>query len=260
VAAGPTRMARGGPMARAVGGGGAAGADCAAPARAGASAWNIISRLPRWIVWPGWSTACLTRVRLTNVPLVEPRSMMTNWPPSTTTWQWVPETDGSSSATSLSGPRPKEFFPALSWISQAAGEPGWTTSRAIDEIELCAVNLTASSLFPGRPSRRIFRELPPNGAAPSLRAEREQSRLAARTNAEDAQKIRKSGSIGGLCEPGRLAARMSLRQFWSPRPFCSRYLTPLCRPLVLRPILLVRILRRSIPPALVALCSGFKMA
>jgi hypothetical protein len=38
--------------------------------------------------------------------------------------QWEPETDGSSSLKSLAGFRPSEFVPALSLISQAAGEPG----------------------------------------------------------------------------------------------------------------------------------------
>ena len=44
-------------------------------------------------------------------------------------------------------------------------------------------------------------------------ADREPSRLAARTNTAAAGKKTKSRSIGGRCEPGRLAVRVSLMQF-----------------------------------------------
>jgi hypothetical protein len=75
-------------------------------------------------VWPGSIAASVTGARLTKVPLVEPKSLMTAFSFSNRISQWEPETDGSSSLKSLAGFRPSEFVPALSFISQAAVEPG----------------------------------------------------------------------------------------------------------------------------------------
>jgi hypothetical protein len=59
---------------------------------------------------------------------------MTVPPLPITIWQWQPETEGSAILKSFAGPRPMEFSPGLSWISQATGEPGLTTSRAMSLI------------------------------------------------------------------------------------------------------------------------------
>jgi hypothetical protein len=85
---------------------------------------------------------------------------MTALPFSTTIWQWEPETEGSSSLKSLAGFRPNELVPALSLISQAAGDPGWTTSRAIVKGRLSALNYGISNLAPDRLSREICNKIP----------------------------------------------------------------------------------------------------
>lgn len=99
-------------------------------------------------MWPGWSKVSVTGARLTYVPLVEPKSLMTACSFSSTMWQCELETEESSSVKSLAGLRPSEFVPALSLISQAAGEPGWTTSLAIFKSQSCALNLGILNLIP----------------------------------------------------------------------------------------------------------------
>src|SRR5436190_7834579 len=92
---------------------------------------NASSTLPKWIVWFPLRTASLTGARLTNVPFVEPRSLITTCPLSTTIWQCEPETEGSVILKSLAKPRPTMLVPGLSSISQACGELGFTISRAM---------------------------------------------------------------------------------------------------------------------------------
>ena len=61
-----------------------------------------------------------------------------------------------SSVTSLAGPLPSELIPALSWIPrEPISRVVQSTSRAIVETELCALNRAVSNPFPGRSSRRI---------------------------------------------------------------------------------------------------------
>src|SRR2546428_250363 len=65
------------------------------------------------------------------VPLVEPRSLITAPVSLRMIWQCEPETDASLMVKSLEAPRPSKFVPGLSWISQAFGCPGLTTSLFI---------------------------------------------------------------------------------------------------------------------------------
>src|SRR5580765_1504102 len=101
------------------------------------------------MVCPVSRTASFTGVRLTNVPLVDPKSRITVLPCSTMIWQCELETEGFSILKSLANPRPTKLMPGLSCTSSAPGDPGLIVNRGI-----CLLRLL-SHTFLAKPEQNV---------------------------------------------------------------------------------------------------------